>query len=495
MSDNQHLEHMEHDRGTWGSNFGFLMAAVGSAVGLGNIWGFPYKMGSKGGFAFLIIYLLLVIFVGVVVMLGELTIGRKTGKGAVGAYAALSKKYKWVGYLGILSAFTLLAFYNVLGGLVMRYMFGFLLQIMGVDGFSGAGMGFFGYILYDYSGTIFFHVLFIVCNVVIVMGGIQGGIEKFCTVAMPALFFMLLFVIIYVAFQPGAGEGYKFMLTPNFEPLSSFGGFIDVLKTAAGQMFFSLSLGMGAIISYGSYLDKKEDLQKNALIIPACDTLIAVMAACAILPACAAFNMEYAQGPGLLFNTMQNVFLSMGSFGNFVGFMFYFLVFIAAVTSSISLFEAIVTWRLDVGIEKKQKVSRTKIMSIAAVCAFIVGIPVALDALGAADAVVKAPYLLLGMTPEQLAAGQVPMAIDCWLDFFDVISEGIFMPLGALIMAVLIGWKWKTRNLIVPECEISGHKFWGYTFFDICFKFITPIGMILVLGGQIYDFFIKALIA
>ena len=125
----------------------------------------------------------------------------------------------------------------------------------------------------------------------------------------------------------------------------------------------------------------------------------------------------------------------------------------------------------------------------------VVGLPVALDALGAADAVVKAPYLLLGMTPEQLAAGQVPMAIDCWLDFFDVISEGIFMPLGALIMAVLIGWKWKTRNLIVPECEISGHKFWGYTFFDICFKFITPIGMILVLGGQIYDFFIKALIA
>ena len=495
MSDNQHLEHMEHDRGTWGSNFGFLMAAVGSAVGLGNIWGFPYKMGSKGGFAFLIIYLLLVIFVGVVVMLGELTIGRKTGKGAVGAYAALSKKYKWVGYLGILSAFTLLAFYNVLGGLVMRYMFGFLLQILGVDGFSGAGMGFFGYILYDYSGMIFFHVLFIVCNVVIVMGGIQGGIEKFCTVAMPALFFMLLFVIIYVAFQPGAGQGYKDMLTPNFEPISSFSGFLEVLSKAAGQMFFSLSLGMGAIISYGSYLDKKANLQKNALIIPACDTLIAVMAACAVLPACAAFGMEYNQGPGLLFNTMQNVFLSMGSFGNFVGFMFYFLVFIAAVTSSISLFEAIVTWRLDVGIEKKQKVSRTKIMSIAAVCSFIVGIPVALDALGAADAVVKAPYLLLGMTPEQLAAGQVPMAIDCWLDFFDVISEGIFMPLGALIMAVLIGWKWKTRNLIVPECEISGHKFWGYTFFDICFKFITPIGMILVLGGQIYDFFIKALIA
>ena len=496
MSDNsQHLEHMEHDRGTWGSNFGFLMAAVGSAVGLGNIWGFPYKMGKYGGFAFLVIYLLLVIFVGVVVMLGELTLGRKTGKGAVGAYAAMAKKYKWVGYLGILSAFTLLAFYNVLGGLVMRYMFGFLLQVVGVDGFSGTGMDFFGYILYDYSGMIFFHVLFIVCNVVIVMGGIQGGIEKFCTVAMPALFFMLLFVIIYVAFQPGAGQGYKDMLTPNFEPISTIAGFVDVLKTAAGQMFFSLSLGMGAIISYGSYLDKKENLQKNALIIPACDTLIAVMAACAILPACAAFGMEYNQGPGLLFNTMQNVFLSMGSFGNFVGFMFYFLVFIAAVTSSISLFEAIVTWRLDVGAEKKQKVSRTKIMSLAAACSLIVGLPVALDALGAADAAVKAPYLLLGMTPEQLDDGAVPMAIDCWLDFFDVISEGIFMPLGALVMALLIGWKWKTKDFIIPECEQSGHKFWGYTFFDICFKFVTPAGMIVVLGGQLYDFFFKALLS
>ena len=157
--------------------------------------------------------------------------------------------YKRQGLLGILAAFCLLAFYNVLGGLVMRYMFGFILQILGVDGFAGQSGSFFGYILHDYSGMVFFHVLFIVCNVVIVMGGIQGGIEKFCTVAMPALFFMLLFVIIYVAFQPGAGQGYKDMLTPNFEPISSFSGFLEVLSKAAGQMFFSLSLGMGAIIS------------------------------------------------------------------------------------------------------------------------------------------------------------------------------------------------------------------------------------------------------
>ncbi len=357
---------------------------------------------------------------------------------------------------------------------------------MGIDGFAGQEGSFFGHILYDYSGMVFFHVLFIVCNVVIVMGGIQGGIEKFCTVAMPALFFMLLFVIIYVAVQPGAGEGYKFMLTPNFEPISTVSGFLDVLKTAAGQMFFSLSLGMGAMISYGSYLDKKEDLQKNALIIPGCDTLIALMAASAILPACAAFGMEYGQGPSLLFNTMQNVFLSMGSFGSFVGFLFYFLVFIAAVTSSISLFEAIVTWRIDADREKGKKPNRTTIMCVAAVLSLIVGLPVALDALGGGGAAFLSPYQLLGY---QTAEG-VPMFIDCWLDFFDVISEGILMPLGALCMAALIGWKWKTRDLVVTECEQNGHKFWGYGFFNFCFKFVTPIGMLFVLGGQIYDFFL-----
>ena len=486
-------QHMEHDRGSWGSNFGFLMAAVGSAVGLGNIWGFPYKMGNNGGFAFLVIYLLLVIFVGVVVMLGELSIGRKTGLGAVGAYAKLGKKYKWIGLLGILAAFCLLAFYNVLGGLVMRYMFGFILQILGVDGFAGQSGSFFGYILHDYSGMVFFHVLFIVCNVVIVMGGIQGGIEKFCTVAMPALFFMLLFVIIYVAFQPGAGQGYKDMLTPNFEPISSFSGFLEVLSKAAGQMFFSLSLGMGAIISYGSYLDKKENLQKNALIIPACDTLIAVMAACSVLPACAAFGMEYNQGPGLLFNTMQNVFLSMGSFGSFVGFMFYFLVFIAAVTSSISLFEAIVTWRIDAGREKGKKVNRTTTMCVVAVLSLIVGLPVALDAIGSGGAAIQSPFEIIGYVPPE--GFKVPGFIASWLDFFDVISEGILMPLGALVMALLIGWKWKTKDLVVPECEASGHKFWGYRFFDICFKFVTPIGMAVVLIGQIIDFFVAKPIA
>ena len=480
---------MEQERGSWGTNFGFLMAAVGSAVGLGNIWGFPYKMGNNGGFAFLVVYLLLVVFVGAVVMLGELAIGRKTGLGAVGAYAAFSKKHKWVGGIGVAAAFFLLTFYNVLGGLVMRYMMGFLLQLIGVDGFNGQEKEFWGYILGDYGSMVFFHIIFIVSNIIIVMGGIQSGIEKFTTVAMPALFFMLLFVIIYVATQPGAGEGYAFMLTPNLEPLSSITGFFNVVKTAAGQMFFSLSLGMGAMITYGSYLNKKEDLQKNSWIIPACDTTVAIMAACAVLPGCAAFGLDYASGPSLLFNTMQNVFLSMGTFGNLVGFLFYFLVYIAAVTSSLSLFAVIVTWKLDQARERGKTASRTKIITIAACVSFALGLPVALDGLGAANAAVPAPYLILGMTPEQLANGEVPMFIDCWLDFFDVLSEGILMPLGALIMTVLIGWVYKT-NFVKEECEISGHKYRLPKVYEACFRFITPIGVIIVLIGQLMDFFL-----
>ena len=260
---------MENNRGQWGSNFGFLMAAVGSAVGLGNIWGFPYKMGMSGGFAFLLVYLILAAMVGVVVMLGELTLGRLTGKGTMGAYLHFSKKYAWVGFMGVFSGFLILSFYSVLGGMVMRYMIGYMLQLLGLDGFATQGTGFFGFMLYDYGGVLFFYALFMVITMLIVMGGIEKGIEKFSSIAMPALFAILLFVIIYVALQPGAAAGYAFMFKPDFSVFSNPDiGFFGVLKTAAGQMFFSLSLGMGCMITYGSYLGKNENLQKNSIIIP-----------------------------------------------------------------------------------------------------------------------------------------------------------------------------------------------------------------------------------
>ena len=477
---------MENNRGQWGSNFGFLMAAVGSAVGLGNIWGFPYKMGMSGGFAFLLVYLVLAALVGVVVMLGELTLGRKTGKGTMGAYIAFSKKYSWVGFMGVFSGFLILSFYSVLGGMVMRYMIGFLLQLLGLDGFAAQGTGFFGFMLYDYGGILFFYALFMVITMLIVMGGIEKGIESFSSIAMPALFAILLFVIIYVAVQPGAAAGYAFMFKPDFSVFSNPDiGFFGVLKTAAGQMFFSLSLGMGCMITYGSYLSKNENLQKNAVIIPVADTIIAVMAGMAVMPACAAFGVDYGRGPGLLFVSMQTVFENMGSFGNFVGFMFYFLVFIAAVTSSISLLEVCTTYQIDKTIAKGKEPNRKKISCVYVIIIFIIGLPVALDALGSGAAAVKAPYELLGLTTDSPAFA---MWNDCWLDLYDMIAEGVLMPLGALVMSVLIGWVWKPK-LIKEECELTGVKFWGYKYFEVCFKFVVPVVMAIVLYAQILDFF------
>lgn len=330
---------MEHDRGQWGTRLGFLMAAIGSAVGLGNIWGFPYKMGANGGGAFLLVYLILVVVVGVAVMLGELALGRKTGLGAVGTYKALGKKYTWIGYMGVASGFIILGFYSVLGGMVMRYMLGFLVNMFGGSGFGADG--FFGRWIGNMPGMIGFYALFMALNILIVQGGISGGIEKFTKVAMPALACMLVVVIAYVACQPGAAEGYKFMFVPDFSVFDSFKSFLGVLKAAAGQMFFSLSLGMGCMITYGSYLSKKENLNQNTMIICISDTLIAVMAGMAVMPACAAFGMDYGSGAGLLFNTLQVVFVDgMGGFiGNLMGFVFFALVFIAAITSSISLLE------------------------------------------------------------------------------------------------------------------------------------------------------------
>jgi len=477
---------MENKRGQWGTNFGFLMAAIGSAVGLGNIWGFPYKMGMSGGFAFLLVYLVLVALVGVVVMLGELALGRKTGKGAVGAYVELSKKYTWVGFMGVASGFLILSFYSVLGGMVMRYMVGYMLQLLGLDGFAAQGTGFFGFMLYDYGGVLFFYALFMVVTMLIVMGGIEKGIEKFTSIAMPALFAILLFVIVYVALQPGAGGGYAFMFKPDFSVFSDPEiGFFGVLKSAAGQMFFSLSLGMGCMITYGSYLSKSENLQKNSVIIPIADTIIAIMAGMAVMPACAAFGVDFGRGPGLLFVSMQTVFENMGSFGNFVGFMFYFLVFIAAVTSSISLLEVCTTYQIDRTIAKGKEPNRQKISCMYAIVIFVIGLPVALDALGSGGAAIKAPFELLGI--EAGGAGYA-MWNDCWLDFYDMISEGVLMPLGALVMSVLIGWVWKT-DIVSKECEESGAPFKGYKYFSICFKYIVPVAMAIVLYAQIMDYF------
>ena len=473
---------METKRDGFGSNFGFIMAAVGSAVGLGNIWGFPYKMGRNGGFSFLLIYLVLALFVGLAVMLGELAIGRKTGKSPIAAYRAMSKKFAWMGYIAVAVPFLVLCFYFVLGGMVMRYAGGYLLALFGVNTWGGDVSTFFGNFLCNGFSMVGWTALFIVLNAFIVSRGVGGGIEKFCNIGMPCLFVLLIVCIIYVACQPGAVDGYKFMFGWNLEPLKA--DFLTVMKTAAGQMFFSLSLGMGAMITYGSYLSKGEKLQKNAVIIVIMDTMVALMAGMIVMPACYAFGVDTGSGPGLLFASMQVVFERMGGFiGNLMGFLFYFLVFIAAISSSMSLLEAITAARVDANVEKGKAPKRGQTAIVFAIIIFVFCLPTALDALGtgtANGAPIAYPAELLGIETQNWS--------DCWLDFYDMLSEGILMPLGALVMAFAIGWIWKI-DTVIEEAEQAGNKFWGKGFFNLCYKFITPIGMVFVLYGQITGFF------
>ena len=486
---------MEERKG-FGTNFGFLMAAVGSAVGLGNIWGFPNKMGASGGFTFLIIYLILAVLCGFIVMVGELAIGRKTGKGAVEAYHVLSKKFKWMGWMGILSAFFILFFYCALGGYCIKYVVlnvgdlfnaGFgsnaLAAVADANGTS-VGAEVFGAFLGNPTEAIVYGLIFVAITMIIVIGGIGGGIEKVCSVGMPALFVMLLICIIRACTLPGAVNGLKYMFVPGWAVtngvIEKAPDFLTVLATAGGQMFFSLSLGMGAMITYGSYLQKKENLQKNAILIIVMDTLVALMAGLCVIPGRFALDPDGTLGgPKLLFITMQNVFSRMGGLGPIFGILFYLLVVFAAVSSSISLLEVIVAHFVDKARDAGKGDKRKTYTLIAAACVGLGCILVCADALGSTG---FAPGNLLGMT------GELPTWAADWLDFWDMLSEGIMMPLGALLMSLMIGWE-IGPEVVKDECEQSGHAMSGYGFFKVCVKFITPLCMILILYGQIKEFF------
>ena len=477
---------MEERKG-FGSNFGFLMAAVGSAVGLGNIWGFPNKMGANGGFTFLIIYLLLAACCGLIVMIGELALGRKTGKGAVGAYKILSKKFRWLGWLGILSAFLILFFYCALGGYCIKYV------VLNVGNLFGAGFGsngmsgaeVFGEFMGNQLESVIYGLIFVVITMLIVMGGVGGGIEKVCSVGMPALFIILLICIIRACTLPGAVDGLKYMFVPGWAlengVIKEAPDLLTVLSTAGGQMFFSLSLGMGAMITYGSYLNKKENIEKNALLIVIMDTLVALMAGLCVIPGRFALDPTGSLGgPSLLFVTMQNVFDNM-PLGSVFGILFYLLVVFAAISSSISLLEVIVAHFCDKAREKGKGDKRKAYSLIAAAAVGVGCILVCLDCLGGAGI---SPFNILGMNPEN----GLPMWSDCWLHFFDCISEGILMPLGALLMCLCIGWEIGPK-VVDEEVTLEGQNFKLRGFFNLCVKIITPLGMLLVLYGQIKDFF------
>ena len=485
---------MEERKG-FGSNFGFLMAAVGSAVGLGNIWGFPNKMGACGGFTFLIIYLILAVCCGFIVMVGELAIGRKTGKGAVAAYKALSKKFSWMGWMGILSAFFILFFYCALGGYCIKYVvlnvgdlfnasFGsnVFAEAAAASG-SSTGAAAWAALIANPTEAIVYGMIFVALTMLIVLGGVGGGIEKVCSVGMPALFVALLICIIRSCTLPGAVNGLKYMFIPGWAVangvIEEAPNLFQVFATAGGQMFFSLSLGMGAMITYGSYLDRKENIQKNGLLIVVMDSMVAFMAALCVLPGRFALDPNGdLGGPGLLFVTMQNVFSRMGGAGPIFGILFYLLVVFAAISSSISLLEVIVAHFVDKARDAGKGDKRKKYTLIATVAVSAGCILVCADALGSTGI---SPADLLGITEPKTWAAD-------WLDFWDCVSEGIMMPLGALLMTFMVAYELGTE-FVKNEVEQCGNKFTMYKFYRFCIRYVAPLGLLMVLYGQVKSFF------
>lgn len=469
---------MDQKRTQWGSKIGFLMAAVGSAVGLGNIWGFPNKMGRHGGFAFLLVYLVLAVLIGVTIMVSELALGRKTGQGPIGAYSTASRYFRWVGWMGVIAPFLLLTFYSVLGAYCLQYMSLNLAELaMGIYSASGmTGADSFTSMITNPFGCVIFTLVYILVNVLIVQCGVTSGIEKFNKVGMPALFLMLAIIIVRSVTLEGAAEGLAFMFAPSFEPFSTVKGFISVLSSAGGQMFFSLSLAMGIMVTYGSYLPKEENLIRNSLSIIFFDTLMALMSGVAVLPAAFALGGSNAAiaGPKLLFITMQDVFSHMGSIGPLFGLVFYGLVAIAAISSSISLTEVLVTFVSDTRQRKNKSVNRRKITY--AVCGLYTlgAILVAWDGLGANGLWV----------PFQNSLGVIGEFNDNWLDFFDCLSEGFLMPLGAFFTALMIGWEIGPKYILD---EIKNDKFALY--YTISVRFIIPAATLFILVGQIDTFF------
>lgn len=466
----------ENQKGQFNSNFGFLMSALGSAVGLGNLWSFPYKLGVGGGFAFLLIYVVLAIVVGYPLMLTEISLGRKTQKAAIEAYKEAHHGFTFNGVLQTIVPWLLICFYCTFGGFITKYLFESIGAFFSKGAVLNSGQpdALFGGLLTNTLNSTLWMTGFLILTMLIIFGGVSGGIERFCKVAMPALFFMLVIIVIRSCTLKGAGPGLEFLLKPDLSGWKTPKGFFDVLSLAGGQLFFSLSLSSGCIIAYGSYLAKKENLEKNAVIITIGDSLVAVMAGFAIMPAVFAFGLEPGAGPGLLFISMTTVFQSMGAIGKLFQLLFWLLVFFAALTSSIGMMEAGISAILDSRIKAGKSANRIVVSVIMSIVAWFGNFLTVADGLGSSKNAFFVGFRNIFRQPDVL-------------DVWDCIAEGILMPLTGLICAVLIGWV--VPHYLDDEVENNGERtFKSKAFFNFCIRWIGPVFMAMIVYGQITSF-------
>ena len=446
------LDSMENKgRSSFGSKFGFIMAAVGSAVGLGNIWRFPYIAGTYGGGLFLLLYIAIVAILGFSMLTLEFVIGRNRNANVIDAFATGKKKRSYIGWLCIIIPFLIVSYYNVIGGWIIKYL---TIFVTGGDFGSAGYEGTFGEFTSDPVASGVFTIIFLALCIIVLIFGVQKGIEKVSKILMPALFVMLVFMAIVSLTMPGAIEGLKFMFVPNFESIEANGGFLQMLSAATGQAFYSLSVGMGIAVTYGSYLKKDQSIPQNALSVCGLDTMVAIFSGLAVLPAIFAVGIAPSAGPGLVFISFPAVFESLGGFGVVAGILFFLLVLFAAWTSAISLLEVLIS-----ALEEKTKLSRKGATLVVAVVISITSILVAIS-----------------MQPEGLFGVNL-------LDLFDSLTTYVMLPLTGLLMCFflikVIGMKAAKEELLL-NCKV---KKLG-SVWEFAIKFVVPvlIAFILVMG-------------
>lgn len=440
---------MTDNRGNFSGRLGFILAAAGSAVGLGNIWKFPYEAGENGGAAFLVIYIVLTFLLCYPIMIGEIAIGRRVGSDAYGSYNKLGgKRWGLLGLFGILCGIMILSFYNVVAG----WAFGYFLEISFGNLLTEPDYGaFFGRYVVDFWDNLIFSLCFMFITAFIVVKGVQRGIEMASKIMMPTLFGILIILIIYSLTLDNAMAGVSFYLLPDFSEIT-----IETLYSAMGQAFFSLSLGMGALITYGSYIDKKQNILKSAATITVMDMSVAFLSGLLIFPLVFSQGQSPEQGPALVFVVLPGIFKAMGPvLGKFIGGGFFLLLCFAALTSTISLLEVPVAYFVD-----QKKLPRKVITWVLAAVIFIVGLPSMLSQ-GAVDA-----FSSLSFYQGKTA-----------LDFVSEVFSDISLPLGGCLMTIFIWRRWGVYNMSEELAEgnpgYKGSFFESYINFTI--RYVCPV--------------------
>ncbi len=447
-------------RNGFGSGIGFILAAAGSAIGLGNLWSFPYKTSANGGAAFVITYVLSAIVIGIIVMIAEIYIGKRSQANPISAYKKSHRNLGWLGVFAILIPFIIVCYYSVLGGYTVKFT---------LNTFSGNAHKILPFVG-NVGDVILFTAIFIVLAVIVVMAGVKGGIEKASKVLMPALFIILIAIAIYcLCLGEGVKEGLNFYLNPNFKEL----GFEGILA-AMSQAFFSLSLGMGIMVSYGSYAGKEIKVGKSVGMIALFDTIVALLAGLAIFPAVYHYQATHpganlqTGGVLLMFETMPIIFETMGTFGQIISLFFFAMVVIAALTSVISLMEVATQF-----IIQKFKLKRKKAILIVALLSFLLSIPI-------------------GISLGKYLNGDLSMTIfgENYLDFLDKITNVVLMPLGAFGACIALGWftfkgKKKADNFnpmnLYRKLDADGLKLgWFGKIFAVMIKYVTPLLILVV---------------